>query len=92
MRFTVTIDDKAWAKFSRRLERKGIAGQPAEVLEALIATTLTSEDPIPTPTARADGVTSTSIMMVLGRIKVEQVPDQPRDELSARPEPGAPPT
>lgn len=77
MQFMVKIDDRAWAKFARRLARHGITGEPAEVLEALIATTLTDESA--RPMGLGDNpATSTSILMTLGRVKVERIGDPPQ--------------
>jgi|CXWL01.1.fsa_nt_gi hypothetical protein len=71
LRFAVTIDEKVWTKYVKRQARKGIAAlPPAEMLEALIAQALAQDS-----AKRAeDEQTSTSIMMVLGRVKVEHHP------------------
>lgn len=74
MQFLVTIDAKVWEKAVRRLERKGVAGPAAEVLEALLSTALMDEAP-PTKHVGDTTITSTTIMLTLGRIKVELIKD-----------------
>jgi len=73
VKFTVTIDQRTWDKCARLLVKQGITGAPAEVLETVLATGLSGEGPV-----RHVGdvtISSTSLMLSLGRIKVEQVPD-----------------
>jgi len=73
MRFLVTIEPKSWAKLAKRLEARGYAGTPADLLEGLIVSTLTDE-----PSKKHIGdttLTSTSLMMILGRVKVELLPE-----------------
>lgn len=77
MKFVVWVDHKLWEKCARRLERLGITGPPAEILEALLSTALMSDDAPAKHVGDTTITTSTSIMLILGRIKVEQVPDDP---------------
>lgn len=67
MRFVLHLDDKTWSKVSRRLQRRGITGSPAEVIEVLLATALTEDPGSSDPTN-----TSTRILLLLGKIRVEQ--------------------
>ena len=77
MKFVVRIDNKLWEKHARRLEKQGIVGPPAEILETILSTSL-MHDPNAAPKHVGDTtITSTSVMLILGRIKVEQVPDDP---------------
>lgn len=69
MKFTVEIDDKVWARCAKALARSGFAGTPAEVLEAVLATAMTE------PPAKHVGdttISSTSVMLTLGQLKVRQ--------------------
>ena len=69
MRFLVTVEDKAWAKLAKRLETSGYTGSPAELLEGLLVTSITDDAP-----KRHVGeitLTSTSLMMIMGRVRVE---------------------
>ena len=74
MRFRVTIEDKAWAKLSKRLEAQGYLGEPAELLEGFLVAALTADMP-PAKHVGDTTLVSTSLMLILGRVRVELLPD-----------------
>lgn len=69
--FQVTIDDHVWAKVLKRLAEQGMTGDAAEILGALIATSLTDAPPRPV----GDATISTTLMVTLGKVKVTKLPE-----------------
>jgi hypothetical protein len=78
MKFVVRIDDRVWTKCAKRLAVAGIVGTAAEVLEALLVTSLTDIPERPPEKHVGDTTISTSLMLTLGKVRVEQVPEDPR--------------
>ena len=72
MRFDVRIDNKVWGRLAKRLAGQGLTGAPADLLEALLATAVTN-DTKPVRPASLASLTSTSIMVIPGKIRVVQV-------------------
>ena len=72
-KFHVAIDDRIWTKVARRLEGQGLSGHPADLLEALIVAAFTDE----TPKKHVGDTTisSTSIMLTLGKVRVTLIPE-----------------
>jgi len=71
MRFNVEINDRVWAKVVKRFENRGIlADTDAELFETMVATMIASEN-------RGDemvsGVSSTDVLITLGKVMVNQV-------------------
>ena len=68
MKFTVEISDKIWTKAIKRAASKGItADSPEEMLELMIATSISGMDTVEQPVT---GDTTTSIYLASGRIRV----------------------
>jgi hypothetical protein len=71
MRLTVTIDDRAWAKFAARVARE-LDERPTDIIEGAVAYALTEDGKLGAGT----NYSSTSVMLILGRVKVEVVPEE----------------
>lgn len=70
MRLTVTIDDRAWAKFAARVARE-LDESPTDIIEGAVAYALTEDG----KRSLGTNYSSTSIMLLLGRVKVEIAPE-----------------